>query len=108
MSPWGDIFTDQLRGDIFIDEQHKPGSTLDGRHPSAVDSLHSLDLSLLAAPGRRVRARDGSLDSLSTHWLVVSAIGGGPFVPYSSVGRFKAALAPPLLDADLSRLDARA
>ena len=28
MSSWGDIFTEQLRGDIFIDQQHYFGQSL--------------------------------------------------------------------------------
>src|SRR5262245_29186450 len=29
LSPWGDIFTDQLRGDIFIDQQQTSPTALD-------------------------------------------------------------------------------
>jgi len=29
MSPWGDIFTDQLGDDIFIDQQHSETTGID-------------------------------------------------------------------------------
>src|SRR5713101_474109 len=31
MSPWGDILTEQLRGDILIDQQHCPHGPLTGQ-----------------------------------------------------------------------------
>jgi hypothetical protein len=45
MSPWGDIFTEQLRDDIFIDQQQGDGQGLTGSlsAPSVRSTMQARD-----------------------------------------------------------------